>query len=59
MLSSKYARIVSVADTYDALTTNRPYRNKWEHDRAVAEIKRCSGTQFDPNVIEAFMRAFA
>src|SRR2546423_2758165 len=52
------ARIVSVADTYDALTTNRPYRNKWEHDRAVAEIKRCSGTQFDPNVIEAFMRAF-
>ena len=53
------ARIVSVADTYDALTTNRPYRNKWEHDRAVAEIKRCSGTQFDPNVIDAFMRAFA
>ena len=53
------ARIVAVADTYDALTTNRPYRTAWSHDRAVEEIARCSNTQFDPRVIEAFIRAFA
>lgn len=53
------ARIVAVADTYDALTTNRPYRRAWNHDQAVAEIARCSKTQFDPRVIEAFLRAFA
>jgi HD-GYP domain-containing protein (c-di-GMP phosphodiesterase class II) len=53
------ARIVSVADTYDALTTNRPYRKSWEHNRAVDEIARCSNTQFDPKIIEAFLRAFA
>jgi len=52
------ARIVAVADTYDALTTNRPYRRAWEHDRAVDEIARCSKTQFDPRVIDAFLRAF-
>jgi HD-GYP domain-containing protein (c-di-GMP phosphodiesterase class II) len=53
------ARIVSVADTYDALTTNRPYRKCWEHNRAVDEIARCSNTQFDPKVVDAFLRAFA
>ena len=53
------ARIVAVADTYDALTTNRPYRRAWDHDRAVQEIKRCSNTQFDPRIIDAFLRAFA
>jgi HD-GYP domain-containing protein (c-di-GMP phosphodiesterase class II) len=52
------ARIVAVADTYDALTTNRPYRRAWDHDRAVEEIARCSNTQFDPRVIDAFLRAF-
>jgi HD-GYP domain-containing protein (c-di-GMP phosphodiesterase class II) len=53
------ARIVAVADTYDALTTNRPYRKAWEHERAVDEIIRCSNTQFDPKVIDAFARVFA
>jgi HD-GYP domain-containing protein (c-di-GMP phosphodiesterase class II) len=52
------ARIVAVADTYDALTTNRPYRKSWEHNRAVDEIARCSNTQFDPKIIDAFLRAF-
>ncbi len=52
------ARIVAVADTYDALTTNRPDRNKWAHDRAIEEIVRCSGTQFDRIVVEAFIRSF-
>jgi len=53
------ARIVAVADTYDALTTNRPYRKPWEHERAVEEIVRCSNSQFDPKVIEAFVQVFA
>jgi HD-GYP domain-containing protein (c-di-GMP phosphodiesterase class II) len=53
------ARIVAVADTYDALTTNRPYRNCASHEDAVAEIARCSKTQFDANVVDAFIRAFA
>ena len=52
------ARIVAVADTYDALTTNRPYRNCSSHEHAVEEIARCSKTQFDPNVVDAFIRAF-
>jgi HD-GYP domain-containing protein (c-di-GMP phosphodiesterase class II) len=53
------ARIVAVVDTYDALTTNRPYRQAWEHDRAVEEITRCSNSQFDPEIVAAFLRAFA
>lgn len=53
------ARIVAVGDTYDALTTNRPYRNCRGHEEAIKEIARCSGTQFDKNVAEAFIRSFA
>jgi HD-GYP domain-containing protein (c-di-GMP phosphodiesterase class II) len=52
------ARIVAVADTYDALTTNRPYRTGRSHDDAIVEIVRCKGTQFDPEVAEAFIRSF-
>ncbi|HEY2380618.1 MAG TPA: HD-GYP domain-containing protein [Terriglobia bacterium] len=52
------ARIVAVADTYDALTTNRPYRRSQEHEKAVNEIARCANTQFDPRVVDAFLRAF-
>jgi HD-GYP domain-containing protein (c-di-GMP phosphodiesterase class II) len=48
------ARVFSVADTLDALTTDRPYRpaSDWSHARD--EIRRVSGTQFDPAVVEAF-----
>jgi HD-GYP domain-containing protein (c-di-GMP phosphodiesterase class II) len=53
------ARIVAVADTYDALTTNRPYRNARSHEAAVEEIARCANTQFDGTVVEAFLRSFA
>jgi HD-GYP domain-containing protein (c-di-GMP phosphodiesterase class II) len=52
------ARIVAVADTYDALTTNRPYRNGRSHEDAIAEIARCSKTQFDSNVVDAFIKSF-
>ncbi len=49
------ARILSVADVYDALTSNRSYRHAWDHEKAVAEIVRSIGTQFDRQVVEAFL----
>jgi putative two-component system response regulator len=48
------ARIVSVADVFDVLTHDRPYRRAWTVEEAVAEIKAQAGTQFDPRVVEAF-----
>ncbi|HET9408715.1 MAG TPA: HD domain-containing phosphohydrolase [Candidatus Sulfotelmatobacter sp.] len=49
------ARIFSVADTLDAITSDRPYRRKQSLQAARDEIKRCSGTQFDPDVVTAFL----
>ena len=49
------SRIFSVADTFDAMTHDRPYRAAQTMEAARAEIKRCSGTQFDPEVVEAFL----
>jgi response regulator RpfG family c-di-GMP phosphodiesterase len=48
------ARIITVADTYDAMTSDRSYRRALPHEVAVAEIERCSGTQFDPDVAAPF-----
>jgi putative nucleotidyltransferase with HDIG domain len=48
------ARIISVADTYDAMTTDRPYRKGLSYETALNEINRCSGTQFDPEVVKYF-----
>src|SRR5262245_14940284 len=48
------SRIIAVADSFDALTTNRPYRKGRSHAEALAEICRCSGTQFNPKVVNAF-----
>jgi response regulator RpfG family c-di-GMP phosphodiesterase len=49
------ARIISVADTYDAMTSNRSYRRALPHDVAVAEIERCAGSQFDPDIARNFV----
>jgi len=51
-----YARILTVADTVDAMHAERPYRKGRHRDVIVEELKRCSGTQFDPNVVEAFLK---
>ena len=48
------ARIVAVCDAYDAMTSARPYQRRIPHARALAELRRCAGTQFDPRVVEAF-----
>lgn len=52
------ARIFAVADTYDAMTSTRPYRSALAHDAAIAEIMRCRGSQFDPRVVHAFLKLF-
>ena len=50
------ARILSVADTFDAMTTNRPYRKALSHEEAIKEIRKYSGSQFDPKVAQAFLQ---
>jgi response regulator RpfG family c-di-GMP phosphodiesterase len=49
------SRIILVADAYDAMTTDRPYRKAIGHERALAELRRNSGWQFDPVVVEALV----
>jgi HD-GYP domain-containing protein (c-di-GMP phosphodiesterase class II) len=51
------ARIVAVADAFDAMTSNRPYRDGRPMEEAVAELRRYSGTQFDADVVEALVAA--
>jgi putative nucleotidyltransferase with HDIG domain len=50
------ARIFALADTLDAITSDRPYRKAQSFDAAREEILRCSGTQFDPTVVEVFLK---
>jgi HD-GYP domain-containing protein (c-di-GMP phosphodiesterase class II) len=52
------ARILSVVDCYDAMTSDRPYRAAMPPEQAVEEVDRCSGTQFDPDVALAFIEAW-
>jgi len=49
------ARIVSIADAYDAMISKRTYRDPLSKEDAVNEIKRCSGTQFDPELVKIFV----
>ncbi|MEO0162294.1 MAG: HD domain-containing phosphohydrolase [candidate division WOR-3 bacterium] len=50
------ARIIAVADAYDAMTTDRPYRKALSKKEAIRRLKECSGTQFDPKVVRAFLK---
>ncbi|MCC6660143.1 MAG: HD-GYP domain-containing protein [Phycisphaerales bacterium] len=50
------ARVLALADTFDAMSSNRSYRQALTRDRVLDEIRACSGTQFDPQVVEAFWR---
>jgi putative two-component system response regulator len=52
------ARLVAVVDAFDAMTTNRSYRTSRPAADAMAELERCAGRQFDPDVVQAFVRAF-
>ena len=50
------ARIVTACDAYDAMTSDRPYQRSLGHGEALEELRRCAGTQFDPDVVDAFCR---
>src|SRR5262249_43010664 len=52
-----YARIILIADTYDAMTSTRPYRLALDKDVAFAELRNCASTQFDPALVEVFISA--
>lgn len=53
------ARVLSVADAYDAMTSPRPYRERLSMEEATKELRRCAGTQFDPEVVELFCNTIA
>ncbi|HIE11810.1 MAG TPA: diguanylate cyclase [Desulfotomaculum sp.] len=50
------SRILAIADAYDAMTSARPYRPPLSHEEALSELKRCAGTQFDPHLVEIFVK---
>jgi HD-GYP domain-containing protein (c-di-GMP phosphodiesterase class II) len=52
------ARIIAVADTFDAMTTDRPYRKAMSSETALEELRKNSGIQFDKDVVEAFIRGY-
>ena len=49
--------MLAVADAFDAMTSLRPYRRSLSATEAAAEVERCAGTQFDPDVVDAFLGA--
>ena len=53
------ARVVAVCDAFEAMTTERPYRQPIGDEDAILEMRRCAGTQFDPTVVEAFLSVIA
>ena len=53
------ARVLAVADAFDAMTSDRPYRPALSRDEALAEVERCSGTQFDPEIVRIFLDLFS
>ncbi|SJZ39055.1 HD domain-containing phosphohydrolase [Selenihalanaerobacter shriftii] len=51
------ARIIAVADAFEAMTSKRPYRNPFSKNEAVCELKACAGSQFDPELVKVFIKA--
>jgi HD-GYP domain-containing protein (c-di-GMP phosphodiesterase class II) len=49
------ARIIAVADSYDAMTNDRPYKRVLDKDTAIEELIKGKGTQFDPKIVDAFI----
>ncbi len=52
------ARILAIADAYDAMTSQRSYRKQLSSQEAIEEIKRCAGTHFDPELVNLFCKVF-
>jgi HD-GYP domain-containing protein (c-di-GMP phosphodiesterase class II) len=53
----EFARIIAVADAFDCMTSDRSYRGRRTLDEAIAELRKSCGNHFDPEVVEAFLRA--
>ncbi len=53
------ARIVAIADAYDAMTHDRPYKRSMSHEQAISELRRHAGTQFDPELVRLFCNMYA
>ncbi len=53
------ARLLAIADAYDAMTSTRPYRSTLSAERALAELGRCAGTQFDPALVAIFLEVWS
>ena len=49
------SRILAIIDAFDVMTNGRPYKSRMSEDEAIDELKRCSGTQFDPELVDIFM----
>ena len=54
-----FARILAVADSFDAMTSARPYQDKKSYSQAISELRTCSGTQFDPEAVHLFLDTFS
>ena len=52
------ARVLAIADAFDAMTSDRPYRSALSREEALAEVERCAGTQFDPKIARVFLEVF-
>jgi HD-GYP domain-containing protein (c-di-GMP phosphodiesterase class II) len=52
------ARVIAVCDAYHAMISERPYQARVAHDEALAELRRCAGSKYDPNVVSAFCAEF-
>lgn len=52
------ARVIAIADTFDAMTSDRPYRKALTDAEALKEVRKCAGTQFDPMLVKTFLKAY-
>ena len=51
--------MLAIADAFDAMTSDRPYRRALSRVEALAEVERCAGTQFDPEIARVFLELFS
>lgn len=53
---NRLSRVLTIADSYDAMVNDRPYKKKMTQEQAITELRRCAGTQFDPELVEEFVQ---